>query len=51
VFEFGFGHWVVGDSWSNLLGAYNLAEGRVWAAVALWTLVGPQVIRRLRARR
>jgi hypothetical protein len=29
VFEFGFGHWVVGDSWSNLLGAYNLAEGRV----------------------
>ena len=51
LFEFGFGHWVVGNSWSNLLGAYNLAEGRVWAAVPLWTLVGPEVIRRLRARR
>jgi hypothetical protein len=51
MFEFGFGHWVVGDSWSNLLGAYNLAEGRVWAAVPLWTLVGPEVIRRLCARR
>jgi hypothetical protein len=51
LFEFGFGHWVVGDSWPNLLGAYNLAEGRVRAAVPLWTLVGPEVIRRLRDRR
>jgi hypothetical protein len=51
LFEFGFGHWVVGDSWSRLLQAYNLAEGRVWAAVPLWTLMGPEVIRRLRARR
>jgi hypothetical protein len=50
LFEFGFGHYVVGDSWSTLLRAYNPGEGRVWAAVPLWTLLGPEVIRRLRAR-
>jgi hypothetical protein len=48
--QFGFGHYVVGDSWSTLLRAYNPGEGRVWAAVPLWTLLGPEVIRRLRAR-
>lgn len=51
LFELGFGHYVVGDSWSSLLQAYNLADGRVWAAVPLWTLLGPEVIRRLRGRR
>ena len=29
LFELGFGHYVVGDSWSSLLQAYNLADGRV----------------------
>jgi hypothetical protein len=48
LFEFGFGHYVVRDSWSSLLHAYNLADGQVWAAVPLWTLVGPEVIRKLR---
>ncbi|HET7518522.1 MAG TPA: hypothetical protein VFN05_12650 [Actinomycetes bacterium] len=51
LFELGFGHYVVGDSWSSLLQAYNLADGQVWAAVPLWTLLGPEVIRRLRGRR
>jgi hypothetical protein len=46
LFEFGFGHYVVGDSWSTLLRAYNPGAGRVWAAVPLWTLLGPQVMRR-----
>ena len=50
LFEFGFGHYVVGDSWSTLLRAYNPGAGRVWAAVPLWTLLGPEVMRRLRAR-
>ena len=51
LFEFDFGHYVVRDSWSSLLHAYNLADGQVWAAVPLWTLVGPEVIRKLRAHR
>lgn len=51
LFEFGFGHYVTGDSCTALLHAYNLADGRVWAAVPLWTVVGPEVIRRVRVRR
>ena len=51
LFEFGFGHYVTGDSWAALLGAYNLAEGRVWATVPVWTAVGPEFIRRLSGRR
>ena len=39
------------DSWAALLGAYNLAEGRVWAAVPVWTAVGPELIRRLHSGR
>jgi hypothetical protein len=50
LFEFGFGRYVVGDSWSTLLRAYNPGEGRVWAAVPLWTLLAPEILRRLRAR-
>jgi hypothetical protein len=45
AFEFGFGHYVVGQSWAELLEAYNLANGRVWALVPLWTLVAPAVMR------
>jgi hypothetical protein len=51
LFEFGFGRYVAGDSWATLLHAYNLAEGRVWASVPLFTVVGPEAIRRLRSRR
>ena len=51
LFEFGFGHYVTRDSWARLLGAYNLAEGQIWAAVPVWTAVGPELIRRLSGRR
>jgi hypothetical protein len=40
----------IGGIWATLLHAYNLAEGRVWAAVPLFTVVGPEGIRRLRSR-
>jgi hypothetical protein len=29
LFEFGVGHYAVGDSWSEFLEAYNILEGRV----------------------
>ena len=45
AFEFGFGHYVTGQSWTELLEAYNLANGRVWVLVPLWTLVAPAVMR------
>lgn len=48
AFEFGFGHYVAGTSWSELLADYNLLKGRLWALVPLWILVAPAVVRRLR---
>ena len=44
-FEFGFGRYVVGQSWAELPEAYNLANGRLWVLVPLWTLVAPAVMR------
>jgi hypothetical protein len=51
LFEFGFGHYVTHDSWSQLLGNYDLAHGRVWALVPLWMALGPAAVRRLHAAR
>jgi hypothetical protein len=48
AFEFVFGHWVDGDSWSELAGNYNLAAGNLWLIVLVWIGAGPAVIRRLR---
>ena len=47
AFEFGFGHWVVGESWGELLEAYNLADGRVWVLVPIWTMIAPATMRAL----
>ena len=47
VFEFGFGHWVAGESWSELLAAYDVRKGEAWIAIPLWTGVGPLVVRHL----
>ena len=50
-FEFGLGLFVTGDSFADLLDNYNLPEGRLWAFVPVWMLVGPEVLRRAAARR
>ena len=47
AFEFGFGHWVAGQSWAELLEAYNLADGRVWVLVPIWTMIAPTIMRAL----
>jgi hypothetical protein len=41
AFDFGFGHYVDGKSWSELAADYNLAAGRVWVLVLLWIAIGP----------
>lgn len=41
VFEFIFGHYVMGHPWSRLLADYNIREGRVWGLVLLTVVVGP----------
>ncbi|MBT8080010.1 MAG: hypothetical protein KJO31_15635 [Gammaproteobacteria bacterium] len=44
AFEFGFGHFVAGHSWSRLLADYNLFAGRVWALFLLWMTVLPYLL-------
>ena len=48
AFEFGFGHFIAGNSWSKLLHEYNLLDGRVWVFIPLWMLIGPYVFYRLK---
>lgn len=48
IFEFVFGHSMVGHSWSRLLQDYNVLNGRVWILVLVWTFVAPYVFYRLR---
>ena len=43
AFEFGFGHFIVGDPWSRLLHDYNVLHGRVWSLFVLWIAVAPYV--------
>lgn len=41
LFEFGFGHYIMGHSWEKLFFDYNLFAGRLWFLVLLTLLVGP----------
>lgn len=48
LFEFGFGHYVDGKSWSQLFDNYNVARGRMWSFVVIWMTVAPALVRKLR---
>ena len=48
IFEFVFGHFVAGHSWSRLFMDYNLFRGRVWILVLLWTFIIPYLCYKLR---
>ena len=47
AFEFLFGHYVAGQSWSKLLYDYNVFAGRVWVVVLIWVTFAPYVFYRL----
>jgi hypothetical protein len=47
LFEFGFGHYVAGDSWDELLKNYDVTEGNLWILVVLWIAAGPAAVREL----
>lgn len=51
LFEFGFGHYVAGHSWTKLFNDYNLLEGRVWILILIWTAAAPYVFFRLEEKR
>lgn len=46
IFEFLFGHYLLGHSWSNLLNDYNIFKGRVWIFVLIWISIAPYIIYR-----
>ena len=50
LFEFVFGHYVMGHTWAHLLADYNIFTGRLWSFVLLWTAIGPYVIYRMAQR-
>lgn len=47
AFEFGFGHLVAGESWSELLKNYDVTAGKVWVLVPAAMAAGPELARRL----
>jgi hypothetical protein len=52
AFEFGFGHYVDGASWSALLRDYDITTGHVWGLVLCFIAVAPALVwRAVRTRR
>lgn len=47
IFEFVFGHYVMGHSWEKLFYDYKLFAGRIWILVLIWTTIAPYVFFRL----
>ncbi len=41
AFEFLFGHYAMGHTWSRLLQDYKLLEGRVWVLLLIWVTMAP----------
>lgn len=47
VFEFLFGHFVMGHPWSRLFYDYNVFAGRLWGIVLIWIALAPYTFYRL----
>ncbi|MBE0570398.1 MAG: hypothetical protein IH618_02545 [Ignavibacteriaceae bacterium] len=43
IFEFVFGHYVMGHSWQKLFADYNLFNGRLWVLVLLNNIFAPLI--------
>ena len=50
IFEFLFGHYVMGNPWSVLFHDYNLFAGRVWVLVLIWIAAAPFTLHRVQSR-
>jgi len=44
LFEFVFGHYVMGHPWETLLTDYNLFKGKMWVLVLITTFLAPWTI-------
>lgn len=47
VFEFLFGHFIMGHTWEKLLYDYNILEGRLWIIVLIWVTISPFIFYRI----
>ena len=47
IFEFVFGHYVMGHSWQKLFADYNLFNGRLWILVLINNLIAPIISRKI----
>ncbi len=43
IFEFAFGHYIMGNPWETLLADYNILEGRLWPVILACELFGPLI--------
>ncbi len=51
LFEFVFGHYVVGHPWSRLLADYNVQQGRVWSLFLITLFFTPFIVKQLKIHR
>lgn len=47
IFEFLFGHFIMGNSWSFLLQDYNILKGHLWPLVLLTVFISPYIVGKL----
>lgn len=48
LFEFIFGHYIMGQPWSRLLHDYNILRGRIWLLILIWTSTAPYIFFKLK---
>jgi hypothetical protein len=48
VFEFTFGHFILGKSWIELLGAYSFEGGNLWPIVLVVLAIAPSLTAKIR---
>ena len=49
LFEFVFGHYVIGHDWGKLFHDYNLLKGRTWSLVLIGISIAPYIFYRFRS--
>jgi hypothetical protein len=49
LFEFIFGHYIIGHPWKRLFRDYNLHKGRIWSLVLIGTSIAPYLFYRIRS--
>jgi hypothetical protein len=46
IFEFGFGRYIMKNSWKKLFADYRIDKGRVWGMFLIWIFIAPYIIYR-----